>query len=121
MPVTWNLKKWLALKHDIYRPSELQTLLSERVGITLSLQAISSLIKGQPQAIRIQTIQALCNALNCKLSDFCEVSPDPEADQQKQRKVVGEKPVPLYGKSKKIKDDNPFPSALDYMPPKKDA
>lgn len=118
MPVIWNLKKWLAVERDIYRPSELQALLSKQLGITLSLQAISTLINGKPQAIRIQTVQVLCNALNCKLSDFCEVLPDTVADQQKQRKLVGEHPSRLYGKSKAAKknEENLFPSALNYIP-----
>jgi LacI family transcriptional regulator len=76
MPVVWNLKKWLAVEHDIYRPSELQALLKEKAGVQLSLQAISALFNGRPTALRLQTMQALCNALGCKLSDFCDVLPD---------------------------------------------
>lgn len=76
MPVQWNLKQWLAVKHQIYRPSELQPLLEEKAGLQLSLQAISSLLNNVPNALRLSTIQALCNALDCTLSDFCEVVPD---------------------------------------------
>ena len=90
MPIVWNLKKWLAVERDIYRPSELQALLAEKAGVQLSLQAVSALINGKPNALRLQTIQALCNALNCKLSDFCEVLPDSAQEQQKQRKVAGD-------------------------------
>lgn len=98
MAVIWNLKKWLAVTHDIYRPSELQSLLVERVGVQLSLQAISALINNKPHALRMQTIQALCDALNCKLSDFCDVLPDPgKALQYKQRKTAGSRPERLYG------------------------
>ncbi len=76
MPVVWNLKKWLAAEHNIYRPTELQQLLAEKAGVQLSLQAVSTLLNSTPGALRLKTIQALCNALNCSLSDFCEVSPD---------------------------------------------
>ncbi len=76
MPVQWNLKQWLAIHHQIYRSSELQLLLEEKAGIQLSLQAISSLLNNVPGALRLSTIQALCNALGCTLSDFCEVLPD---------------------------------------------
>jgi len=76
MPVVWKLKKWLAVEHDIYRPSELQALLVEKAGVQLSLQAVSTLLNGTPGALRLRTVQALCNALNCTLSDFCEVLPD---------------------------------------------
>ncbi|HLZ59450.1 MAG TPA: substrate-binding domain-containing protein [Ktedonosporobacter sp.] len=76
MPVRWNLKQWLAVEHQIYRPSELQAVLEEKAGTQLSLQAISTLLNNVPSALRLSTIQALCNALNCTLSDFCEVLPD---------------------------------------------
>ena len=117
MPIIWNLKKWLAVEREIYRPSQLQELLSTKAGITLSLQAISGLINGKPQAIRIQTIQALCNALDCKLSDFCDVHPDSTVEQQR-KKAVGENPVRLYGGKKGIPAEHQsvFPSPLDFAP-----
>ena len=115
MPILWNLKKWLAVERDIYRPSELQVLLAEKAGVQLSLQAISALINGQPNALRLQTIQALCNALNCKLSDFCEVLPDTVKEQQKQRKVAGDTPVRLYGTKEKAKNqESIFPDPRQY-------
>lgn len=115
MPIVWNLKKWLAVERDIYRPSELQALLAEKAGVQLSLQAVSALINGKPNALRLQTIQALCNALNCKLSDFCEVLPDSANEQQKQRKVAGDAPVRLYGpKEQAKKPDSLFPDPHRY-------
>lgn len=115
MPVVWNLKKWLAVERDIYRPSELQALLVEKVGIQLSIQAISALINGKPSALRIQTIQALCNALDCKLSDFCEVLPDSPKEQQKQREAAGEAPSRLYGgKQTSTGSESIFPSPHEF-------
>jgi DNA-binding Xre family transcriptional regulator len=115
MPIVWNLKKWLAMERDIYRSSELQMLLAEKAGVQLSLQAISALINGKPNALRLQTIQALCNALDCKLSDFCEVLPDTAKEQQKQRKVVGGTPVRLYGAKEKAKNqESIFPDPHQY-------
>jgi putative transcriptional regulator len=96
MAITWTLKKWLAINRDIYRASELQLLLAEKAGVRLSLQAISAIINAQPSALRLQTIQALCNALDCKLSDFCDVVPDSPA-QRKQK--AASSPVALYGGS----------------------
>jgi DNA-binding Xre family transcriptional regulator len=120
MPVEWKLKKWLAVERDIYRPSELQALLAERAGVQLSLQAVSTLINSTPSALRLQTIQALCDALNCKLSDFCDVLPDPSTGRQKRRKAAGEEPVRLYGKSEKTKDAGSiFPDPKKFDPSKK--
>ena len=64
-------------------------------------------------ALRLQTIQALCNALDCNLSDFCEVVPDTEKEQQKQRKVAGGTPVRLYGAERTSeKPGEPLPYSL---------
>jgi DNA-binding Xre family transcriptional regulator len=121
MPVIWNLKKWLAVERDIYRPSELQAVLAQNAGVQLSLQAISALINGKPNALRLQTIQALCNALDCKLSDFCEVLPDAPKERQRRRKVAGEAAVRLYGSKETAKNEESiFPDPHQYLDPKKD-
>ena len=104
MAIVWTLKKWLAVNRDIYRASEVQSLLAEKVGVRLSLQAISTIINGQPSALRLQTIQALCTALDCKLSDFCDVVPDTPVERKK-KKANG--PAPLYGG--KQPHNSPFP------------
>lgn len=115
MPVVWNLKKWLAVERDIYRPSELQALLAEKAGVQLSLQAVSALINGKPNALRLQTIQAVCNALNCKLSDFCDVLPDPAKEQKKRRQVIGVTPERLYGSKKQPESrENIFPDPHQF-------
>ncbi|HKV00973.1 MAG TPA: helix-turn-helix transcriptional regulator [Ktedonobacteraceae bacterium] len=120
MSIVWNLKKWLAVERDIYRPSELQALLAEKAGVQLSPQAVSALINGKPNALRLQTIQALCNALDCKLSDFCEVLPDTAQEQQKQRKVAGSTPVRLYGAKAQPRDqESIFPDPHQYTETKK--
>jgi DNA-binding Xre family transcriptional regulator len=120
MPIVWNLKKWLAVERDIYRPSELQALLAEKAGVQLSLQAVSALINAKPNALRLQTIQALCNALNCQLSDFCEVLPDSAQEQQKQRKAAGDTPVRLYGSKEPANTkESLFPDPHEYSETRK--
>lgn len=49
-----------------------------------------------PGALRVKTIGALCTALECKLSDFCDYEPDAIRNQQKRRKAAGEEPQYLY-------------------------
>jgi len=112
MPIIWNLKKWLAVEHDIYRPSELRSLLAEKAGVHLSLQAVSALFHGRPNALRLQTMQALCNALHCTLSDFCQVLPD-SAEKQRKRGGGGA-PVALYGARKEQA------GKLEYVSPERD-
>ena len=88
MPVRWNLKRWLAVERNIYRPSELHTLLVTKAGVKLSLQSVSALVNRTPGALRLRTMQALCNALDCKLSDFCEVFPDADEGQRQRQEEV---------------------------------
>jgi DNA-binding Xre family transcriptional regulator len=115
MPVIWNLKKWLVLEQNIYRPVDLQKLIEEKAGVKLSLQAVSSLINNEPSGVRFKTIQALCNALDCKLSDFCDVIPDSSKEGKKGLKQ-GNQPQPLYGNPKQSTDeeDSIFPDPNQY-------
>jgi DNA-binding Xre family transcriptional regulator len=76
LPVQWTLRKWLAVNYDIYKSTELRTLLSEKAGYSLSKTAAAALLKKPPGALRIRTMQAICTALNCKLSDFFDVLPE---------------------------------------------
>lgn len=123
MAIVWNLKKWLAVERNIYRPSELQTLLAEKAGVHISLQALSALINGQPNALRMQTIQAVCNALDCKLSDFCDVLPESTQETQRQRKIAGGSPRSLYGSKadtgkKEGEEGSIFPDPQQFLPAK---
>lgn len=121
MAVIWNLKKWLAVNHDIYRPSELQALLIRKAGVQLSLQAISALLNNKPHALRMQTVQALCNALDCKLSDFCDVLPDP-VEGGRQRRVATASPTKSHASKSKIAsggDEDIFPDPRSFRKPKK--
>ena len=114
------MKKWLAVERDIYRPSELQALLAEKAGVQLSLQAVSALINGKPNALRVQTIQALCNALNCKLSDFCEVCPTARASSRNSGRSLVMDPFGCTGlKSKRKTKESIFPDPHQYTETRK--
>jgi DNA-binding Xre family transcriptional regulator len=117
MPVEWKLKKWLAVERDIYRPYELKALLAEKAGVYLSSQAVSALMNSTPRELRIATLQALCTALDCNLSDFFEIHPE-TVTEQKRKKAVGDEPTRLYGKaSGSVESSEPpsFPSPRAYM------
>ena len=53
------------------------TELSERVGITLD--TISILTNGKAKAIRVETLDKICKALDCQPGDVLEFVPDEEA------------------------------------------
>ena len=94
MPFRWKLRAYLAIHHDIYRPSELQRVLEDQAGVTMSIQALSSLLHNPPAGLRLATMQALCNALQCRMSDFCDVVPDGE--EAVVLRPLGAPPEPLY-------------------------
>ncbi|MCO5285713.1 MAG: helix-turn-helix transcriptional regulator [Chitinophagaceae bacterium] len=50
--------------------------LSARVGITLS--NLSILKTGKAKAVRLETLNAICRALDCQPGDILEYSPDEE-------------------------------------------
>ncbi|MCI8947803.1 MAG: helix-turn-helix transcriptional regulator [Lachnospiraceae bacterium] len=54
------------------------TQLSERVGITMA--NISILKNGKAKAIKIDTLNRICAALNCQPGDILEWQPDLEAE-----------------------------------------
>lgn len=53
------------------------TELSERVGITMA--NLSILKTGKAKAVRVETLNKLCNALDCQPGDLLEYRPDEEA------------------------------------------
>jgi putative transcriptional regulator len=53
------------------------TELSERVGITMA--NLSILKTGKAKAVRVETLNNLCHALDCQPGDLLEYRPDEEA------------------------------------------
>ena len=56
------------------------TELSERVGITMA--NISILKNGKAKAIRIETLDKICRALDCQPGDILEWVPEDEKDSE---------------------------------------
>lgn len=77
MTITWMLRHKLAVERHIFAAPQLQELIREKVGITIPLRELEPLMGNDPPAYaRVRTLQAICNALECALSDFCSVTPD---------------------------------------------
>lgn len=76
MSFIWTPRRELVMRKELYRPVDFQALLAEH-GLRLSLPAVIALLNQTPQSLRIRTMQGICNALNCRLSDFCDIEPDP--------------------------------------------
>lgn len=68
MPIIVNLDVMMAR-----RKMSLNEL-SERVGITLS--NLSILKNGKAKAVRLETLEAICKALDCQPGDILEYQPE---------------------------------------------
>ena len=59
------------------------TELSERVGITLANMSI--LKNGKARAIKLETLDKICRALDCQPGDLLEYVPGPEGGEEQER------------------------------------
>lgn len=104
MPIQWTLRKWLAVTHDLYGATALRMRILEATGIDISSQALGELLRKPPRALRIDTVQAICTAFQCKLSEFCEVTPNPARRRSRHR------PYASQGRKRRVEAISDFPA-----------
>ncbi len=75
MAVQWALRSYLAAKHGLYRPVDVQKTIVKRTGVMISLQNLCNLLTKKPKTIRLATMEVICSAFSCTLDDFCGVKP----------------------------------------------
>jgi len=83
MPTKWKLRELLK-ERGVKSASEISRNLEE-IGHQLSVQAVCDLLNRPPKMIRLETIEAICNAFYIPLSEFLEVLP--MASQKPQKRV----------------------------------
>ncbi|HET6978657.1 MAG TPA: helix-turn-helix transcriptional regulator [Pyrinomonadaceae bacterium] len=88
MPTKWTLRELLK-ERGVKSASEISRSLEE-IGHQLSVQAVCDLLNRQPKMIRLETIEAICNAFYIPLSEFLEVLP--MASQKPQKKTRTRQP-----------------------------
>ena len=71
MPTNWKLRELLK-ERGVKSASEISRSL-EKIGYQLSVQAVCDLLNRPPKMIRLETIEAICNAFYIPLSEFLEV------------------------------------------------
>lgn len=74
MAISWRLKTYIGTRHGIFKATEFQKIIVKKTGVLISLQNICNYLK-KPKSIPLKTIEIICTALNCKLSDFCTITP----------------------------------------------
>lgn len=75
----------------------------KKAGIIISHTAAMQLIKQEPKAIRFQTLDALCQALDCNPWDLIEYKANQKSKQDKQ--VAGENYEAIRPYARKAKID----------------
>jgi putative transcriptional regulator len=76
MRIRWRLRM-AAAQREIWTGAELRRLLVDRAGLELSSASISALLTKQPNQVKLETLAALCVALDCTPNDLFEVDTTP--------------------------------------------
>ena len=76
MQIRWRLRM-AAAQREVWTGAELRRLLAERAGLHLSAASVSALLTKQPAQVKLDTLAALCTALECTPNDLIEVDTTP--------------------------------------------
>jgi DNA-binding Xre family transcriptional regulator len=68
-----------AAQREVWTAAQLRRLLAERAGLELSSASVSALFAKQPSQVKLETLAALCTALECTPNDLFEVDTTPLA------------------------------------------
>ncbi|MGE5636087.1 MAG: helix-turn-helix domain-containing protein [Nocardioidaceae bacterium] len=78
MQIRWRLRM-AAAQREVWTGAQLRRLLAERAGLELSAASVSALFAKQPAQVKLDTLAALCTALECTPNDLLEVDTAPVA------------------------------------------
>jgi putative transcriptional regulator len=76
MQIKWRLRV-AAAQREVWTGAQLRRLLAERGGLHLSSASASALLTKQPSQVKLDTLAALCTALDCTPNDLIEVDTTP--------------------------------------------
>lgn len=110
MAISWRLKTHLAVKYGIFSAVGLQKKVTLSTGIIISVQNLRTYLNEKPKLIPLKTIELICTALQCRLSDFCEVRPEPPTSKRQQPKKLSFHNTPI----KKRTSGQLFPDPAHY-------
>ena len=108
MPIKWKLKKYIEENHSIYTAKNLKQVIDKKTGINISLQNICNYLSKTPSMLRLETMEILCSALDCKLSDFVEVTPS-------KKKKISNKKLSFKNTPHSKRGHETFPNPKDYQ------
>jgi putative transcriptional regulator len=76
MNIRWRLRM-AAAQREVWTGAQLRRLLIDKAGLELSSASISALMTKQPAQVKLETLAALCTALDCTPNDLFEVDTTP--------------------------------------------
>ena len=74
MALEWRLRRVMA-ERGIWTGAELARLLWEKAGYRLTAPSISDLMSRQPRQLKMDTLDALCTALDCSPGELLAHTP----------------------------------------------
>ena len=98
MKISWRLRM-AAAQREVWTGAQLRRLLAERAGLHLSSASVSALLTRQPAQVKLETLAALCTALECTPSDLIEVDTTPVAEAAAKPVLAREEPKAARGRS----------------------
>lgn len=72
MKATWRLRM-AAAQREVWTGAQLRRLLAEKAGLQLSAASVSALLTKQPTQLKLETLAALCTALECTPNDLLDI------------------------------------------------
>lgn len=78
MRATWRLRM-AAAQREVWTGAHLRRLLAEKAGLHMSAASVSALLTKQPAQLKLETLAALCTALDCTPNDLLDIDTTPVA------------------------------------------
>lgn len=80
MTIKWNLPQAM-FNAEVFSATQLRRLLKDKVDFEISDPAVHRLVKGLPKECKLDTLDALCQALGCKIQDLIVYEKPTKANQ----------------------------------------
>jgi DNA-binding Xre family transcriptional regulator len=109
MAISWRLKTFLSSQRNIRTAIELQKRVAKKTGILISVQNLCLLMNKKPCSLKLKTMELICTALECNLSDFCEIKPAEIKSSKSAVKKLSYQNTPFAKRAQKR-----FPEPKDY-------
>jgi DNA-binding Xre family transcriptional regulator len=88
-----------AAQREVWTGAQLRRLLAERAGLHMSSASVSALLTRQPAQVKLETLAALCTALECTPDDLIEVDTTPVTQPAARPALARDEPKAARGRS----------------------